>query len=288
VFLEEKEVLVQGITGREGSFHTKLMLGYGTRIVAGVTPGKSGMNVEGVPVYNTVKEAILEHPNIGYSVSFVPPAHSYDSTLEALDAGISMIVVITEGIPIKDTLWLVNYAKTSGCQILGPNCPGVIIPQKFKLGIIPGNVFMTGNIGLISRSGTLTYEVGNELAIRGLGVSAALGVGGDAIVGTSILEVAKRFESDPGTVAIVVLGELGGNMEEDLASAIAMGTITKPVVSYIAGLTAPPGKRMGHAGAIISGGSGTAQEKLEKLKKAGAITARSPKQIPELLSNLLL
>ena len=283
MMLEEHSVLVQGITGREGSFHTRQMLDYGTRVAAGVTPGKGGLSIEGVPVYDTVRHAIREQPGIGFSVVFVPPEHSFDAILESIDAEIPWIVAITEGIPIKDTLWLVNYATLKGSHILGPNCPGIIVPGKYKVGIMPSNAFTKGKIGLISRSGTLTYEVANAIKAEGLGVSAAFGAGGDAIVGTSMLEIARMFESDPGTDSMVVLGEVGGAMEETLASAMHAGIITKPVVAYIAGLTAPPGKRMGHAGAIMSAGSGSPKIKLEKLKDAGATITSSPLQIPKIL-----
>ncbi len=284
---EDTPVLVQGITGREGSFHTRLMKNYGTKIVAGVTPNKGGTSIEGVSVYNSVREALLNHQSIKFSVIFVPPIHCLNAILEAIEANIPWIVVITEGIPVRDALWLVNYAQYRNCQIIGPNTPGLIVPGRVKIGIIPSNAFVPGKIGLISRSGTLTYEVGNALKATGLGVSTAIGLGGDPILGTTLLDMARMLEVDPNTKAIVVLGEIGGNMEQELASAISEGTITKPTVAYIAGITAPQGKRMGHAGAILSASTGSALEKLRRLKAAGSHIVETPWQIPDAVKNLL-
>lgn len=280
-------VLVQGITGREGSFQTRLMKEYGTKVVAGVTPGKGGSSVEGVPVYDTVKNALHELPSIMISVIFVPPQNCRSAVLEALDAGIPWVIVITEGMPIKDTLWLVNFSRCKESHIIGPNCPGIIAPGISKVGIMPGNAFAPGAVGLISRSGTLTYEVGNAIKSAGMGVSTAVGIGGDPVVGTTMLEIAEMFESDDSTRAIVVLGEIGGIMEEDLATAMASGIIRKPVVSFIAGVTAPPGKRMGHAGAILQAGGGTAKDKLDRLSSVGAHVATTPWEIPRVLGALL-
>lgn len=280
---ENTSVLVQGITGREGSFHTRLMKEYGTKILAGVTPGKGGASVEGIPVYNTVREALSDHPGIKFSVVFVPTTHCFNAVLEAIEAEIPWIVVVTEGIPVKDTLWLVNYAQYKGCRIIGPNGPGLIVPGRSKIGIMPDTAFSQGKVGLISRSGTLTYEVGNALKVKGLGVSTAVGVGGDAVVGTTMLDVAKMLEADATTEVIVVLGEIGGDMEEEFASAISSGTITKPTVAFIAGVTAPPGKRMGHAGAILSEGRGSASDKLTRLKAAGAHVVDTPWKIPDIV-----
>ena len=284
---ENTPVLVQGITGREGSFHTRLMKEYGTRILAGVTPGRGGASVEGTPVYNTVREALSDHPGIKFSVVFVPPEHCFNAVLEVIEAEIPWIVVITEGVPVKDALWLVNYAQYRWCHIIGPNGPGLIIPGRSKIGIMPGTAFSQGRIGLISRSGTLTYEVGNALKVKELGVSTAVGVGGDAVVGTTMLDIARMLEADAMTEVIVALGEIGGNMEEELASAMSSGTITKPTVAFIAGVTAPPGKRMGHAGAILSATSGSASDKLARLKAAGAHVVDTPWKILDVVKKLL-
>jgi len=284
---ENTPVLVQGITGREGSFHTRLMKEYGTRILAGVTPGRGGASVEGTPVYNTVREALSDHPGIKFSVVFVPPEHCFNAVLEVIEAEIPWIVVITEGVPVKDALWLVNYAQYRGCHIIGTNGPGLIITGRSKIGIMPGTAFSQGRIGLISRSGTLTYEVGNALKVKELGVSTAVGVGGDAVVGTTMLDIARMLEADAMTEVIVALGEIGGNMEEELASAMSSGTITKPTVAFIAGVTAPPGKRMGHAGAILSATSGSASDKLARLKAAGAHVVDTPWKILDVVKKLL-
>jgi len=281
-------LLVQGITGKEGSFQAKLMKSYGTNILAGVTPGKKGTFVEGIPVYNSIKSAMSEHPTIKASIVFVPPLFCFDAVLEAIVAGLEWIFVITEGIPVKDMLWLYHYSRYEGSSIVGPNSPGLIVPGISKVGIIPGNAFVPGDIGVISRSGTLTYEVGNAMKNQGLGVSAAVGIGGDPIVGTTILDMARLFEADYRTKAIVLLGEIGGNMEEEFASGIETGAITKPVVAYIAGVVAPPGKKMGHAGAILEQGDSTAIEKLSRLDAAGANIVATPWEIPNKLKKLNL
>ncbi len=280
---ENSHIMVQGITGREGAFHTKQMLDYGTKIVAGVTPGKGGASVEHIPVYNSVREAVAKHPQIGCSIMFVPPASAFDAALESIDAGIGWTTIITEGIPVRDSMWLINYAKSKDCRVLGPNCPGLIIPGKAKAGIMPGIAFSPGRIGLVSRSGTLTYEVSFAIKKSGMGISRAIGIGGDPIIGTSMLEMVRLFESDPKTDAIVVLGEIGGSMEEDVAAAIAARQIRKPVIAYIAGIAAPQGKRMGHAGAILTGGHGSAKDKLDSLHSAGAKIAESTDDIPHLI-----
>ncbi len=275
--------LVQGITGRYGSFHTKLMLEYGTRIVAGVTPGKGGENVHGVPVYDSVEEAVREHPEINSSIIFVPAPSAADAIIEAVDAGIKLIVVITEGIPIHDSLRAINYARSRGVRVIGPNCPGVITPGQAKLGIMPHQYFKPGRVGIVSRSGTLTYEVAAMLSERGIGQSTVIGVGGDPIIGTDLVEAVKLFNNDPDTDLVVVIGEIGGDQEERLAEAYKRGEIEKPLVAYVAGRNAPPGKRMGHAGAIVMGSSGTAEEKARVLQEAGIPVARIPTEVPDLV-----
>ena len=280
-------VLVQGITGREGSFHTKLMLEYGTKIVAGVTPGKGGLKVHGVPVYNSVEDALREHPEINSSIVFVPAPFALDAIYEAIDYGIELIVVITEHIPLHDELKLIHYAKKHRVTVVGPNTPGVISPGICKIGIMPATAFKKGNVGIISRSGTLTYEVANSLVKAGFGQSTAIGIGGDPITGLTLLEAAMLFEEDKDTKAIVVIGEIGGVMEEQLAEAYAKGKITKPIVAYVAGKHAVPGKRMGHAGAIIMMGIGTYESKINAFKKAGILVARTPYEIPSLLSKVV-
>lgn len=280
-------VLVQGITGREGSFHTKLMLEYGTKIVAGVTPGKGGLKVHGVPVYDSVEEAIARHPEINTSIIFVPAPYASDAVYEAIDAGIRLIVVITEHIPIHDTMKFVNYAKMKGSIIVGPNTPGVITPGQAKVGIMPGHMFTPGSIGIVSRSGTLTYEIAYELTKAGFGQSTCVGIGGDPITGLSFIDVAEMFREDDQTKALVIVGEIGGDLEERFADYVVREGYEKPIVAYIAGKTAPPGRRMGHAGAIISRGRGTAQSKIEALQSAGIPVAEKPSDIPRLLAKAL-
>ncbi len=284
---EKTRVIVQGITGREGSFHTGLMLKYGTKIVAGVTPGKGGQQVHGVPVYDTMEEAVAEHPEANTSIIFVPARFAPDAVYEAIDAGMKLVVVITEHIPVHDTLRFVNYAKSKGTVIIGPNCPGIISPGKTKVGIMPGHIFKPGRIGIVSRSGTLTYEIAYALTLAGYGQSTAIGVGGDPVVGLNFIEAAKLFEEDPDTEALVVIGEIGGDMEERLAAMVKRGEFTKPVVAYVAGRTAPPGKRMGHAGAIISMGTGRAEDKVQAFREAGVPVADTPVEVASLVKKVL-
>ena len=284
---ENARVIVQGITGREGSFHTKLMLEYGTKIVAGVTPGKGGQEVHGVPVYDTMAEAVEAHPEANTSIIFVPARFAPDAVYEAVDAGMKLVVVITEHIPVHETLKFVNYAKQKGTVIIGPNCPGIISPGKAKVGIMPGNIFTPGPVGIVSRSGTLTYEISYALTKEGIGQSTVIGIGGDPVVGLSFTEAMEYFEKDPETKALVLIGEIGGDMEERAAKMIKEGRFTKPVVAFIAGRTAPPGKRMGHAGAIIMMGTGTYEGKVKALEDAGVRVARTPFEIPSLIKEVI-
>ncbi|MEM4042215.1 MAG: succinate--CoA ligase subunit alpha [Saccharolobus sp.] len=276
------KVIVQGITGREGSFHTQQMLKYGTKIVAGISPGKGGTQVNGVPVYDTIKEAMKEH-DAEASIIFVPARYAVDAIYEAIDSGIKLIVTITEHIPVLDMARLVKYAKARGSRIIGPNCPGLIVPEEALLGILPARAFKKGNIGIVSRSGTLTYEVSELIKNFGMGQSTVIGIGGDPVVGTSILEVVKMFDEDPNTDKIVVIGEIGGTMEERLAEAYKRGEIKKKVIAYIAGMTAPKEKRMGHAGAVVYMGMGTFESKIKAFKEAGIEVANTPYDIPKLL-----
>jgi len=261
------KLVVQGITGKEGSFHTRQCIEYGTNVVAGVTPGKSGQKMDNVPVFNTVKDAV-ESTGANASMIFVPPPFCADAIMEAADAGVNLIVTITEGIPVFDMVKVKNFLATKNCRLIGPNCPGIITPEECKIGIMPGNIHKKGPIGVISRSGTLTYEVVDQLTELGLGQTTCIGIGGDPINGTNFIDVLEAFQNDPETKGIVMVGEIGGNAEEE-ASEYIKANLTKPVVGFIAGLTAPPGRRMGHAGAIISGSSGTAQAKVESMKKNG-------------------
>ena len=276
-------IVVQGITGREGAFHTKLMLEYGSKITAGVSPGKSGQQIHGVPVYDSIGEALENHSEVNTSIIFVPAQYASDAVYEAIDAGLKLIVVITEGIPVHETLKFVNYAKSRGIHIVGPNCPGVITPGQCKVGILPVRAFTPGSIGIVSRSGTLTYEIAESLTKRGIGQSTVLGIGGDPITGLNFIEVVDMFEADKNTDVIVVIGEIGGDMEERLAKYIVDRQVRKPIVAYIAGRTAPPGKRMGHAGAIISMGAGSAESKIKALREAGVKVAETPGQVAELV-----
>ncbi|HIQ03289.1 MAG TPA: succinate--CoA ligase subunit alpha [Desulfurococcales archaeon] len=280
-------VLVQGITGREGSFHTKMMLEYGTKVIAGVTPGKGGLRVHGVPVYDSVEEALAKHPEINTSIIFVPAPYASDAVYEAIDAGIKLIVVITEHIPVHDAMKFINYARMKGSIIIGPNTPGIISPGEAKVGIMPAHMFTKGPIGVISRSGTLTYEIAYALTKAGFGQSTCVGIGGDPIVGLDFIEVAEMFRSDSETKALVLIGEIGGNLEEVFADYVLKKGYDKPIVAFIAGKTAPPGKRMGHAGAIISMGTGTAQSKIEALTSAGIPVAEKPSDIPKLLARVM-
>lgn len=279
-------VIVQGITGRQGSYHTKLMLEYGTRIVAGVTPGKGGMEVHGVPVYDCVEEA-LEHHEANASIIFVPAAYAAQAALEAIDAGIKLVVIITEHIPVRDTMTIIAHAKRKGATIIGPNTPGVITPQECKLGIMPGRVFKRGVVGVISRSGTLTYEIASALTRAGLGQSTCIGIGGDPVVGLNFVEVLEEFLEDEETKAVALIGEIGGNLEEEAARYIASTGYPKPVVAFVAGRTAPPGRRMGHAGAIIMGRAGTAQSKIEAFREAGVAVAEKPSDVARILTERL-
>jgi succinyl-CoA synthetase alpha subunit len=267
-------VLVQGITGKVGQFHTKNCIEYGTQIVAGVTPGKRGEKVEGVPVFDTVMEAV-EQTGADATMIFVPPAFTADAILEAIDAGLPVVIAITEGVPVLDMVRVYDILKRSNSRLVGPNCPGVITPEECKIGIMPGYIHKKGPVGVMSRSGTLTYEAVWQLTSLGLGQSTCVGLGGDPIVGTSFIDLLKLFQADPATEAIMMMGEIGGTAEEEAAAYIKQH-VTKPVAAFIAGRTAPPGKRMGHAGAIISGGTGTASEKIAALESAGIEVAQSP------------
>ena len=264
---ENTRVVVQGITGREGTFHTKQMLDYGTVVAAGVTPGKGGQRHEGVPVFNTVKQAV-ENESANASCIFVPPAFAADAIMDAASAGLQVIVCITEGIPVLDMVKVAAFLKDKDSVLIGPNCPGIISPGKTKVGIMPGVIHRPGDIGVISRSGTLTYEVVDQLTRAGLGQSTCIGIGGDAIIGTTFIDHLKRFNDDPDTKGVVLIGEIGGTAEEE-AAAYIQKEFNKPVIAFIAGQTAPPGKRMGHAGAIISGGEGKAEDKIMALKDEG-------------------
>lgn len=277
-------VIVQGITGREGSFHTKLMLDYGTRIVAGVTPGKGGTYVHGVPVYDTVEDALREH-EAEASIVFVPAQRAPDAVYEAVDAGIKLVVVVTEHIPIVDSARMIKYAKARGVRIVGPNSPGIIVPEETLIGIMPVRSFRKGRVGIASRSGTLTYEVAE--AVKELGHSTVIGVGGDPIVGTPLDEAALMFENDTETEAIVIIGEIGGTSEERIAEYVLSGKIKKPVVAYIAGRTAPKERRMGHAGAVVYMGQGTFESKMNSFRRANVPVAETPYQVAELLRQLL-
>jgi len=281
---QSTRLLVQGITGRDGSFHTKQMLDYGTKVVAGVTPGKGGTKFGGVPVFNSVSEAV-QKTGANTSVIYVPALYAADAILEATDAGVRLVVCITEGIPTTDMLKVYNYLKHTDTRLVGPNCPGVITPGVAKVGIMPGQIHKRGNIGLVSRSGTLTYEVVWNLTLNGLGQSTCLGIGGDPIIGTNFIDTLRMFQDDKQTEAIVLIGEIGGTDEEEAAKFIKK-YVTKPVVAFIAGRTAPPGKRMGHAGAIISAGTGTAAEKIAAFQKVGVKVASSPAEVAVLIKKL--
>jgi succinyl-CoA synthetase alpha subunit len=279
------KLLVQGLTGREGSFHGLRNRDYGTDLVAGVTPGKGGQDVEGVPVFDTVHEAVAE-TGANIAMVFVPPPFAADAIYESADAGVATIVCITEGIPAHDMLRLFNYLKGTSSRLIGPNCPGVLSPGKANVGIIPAHFFSEGGVGLLSRSGTLTYQIGNELAQLGVGNSTIVGIGGDPIIGSSFIDVISLFEQDDQTELIVMVGEIGGDEEERTAEYIEEH-VSKPVVAYIAGFTAPPGKRMGHAGAIISGSSGTAQAKAEALENHGVRVGRNPTEAARLAAEMV-
>lgn len=279
------KLVVQGITGRDGSFHTGKMKDYGTNIVAGVSPGKGGQEVHGIPVFNTVEDAVLA-TGANASVIFVPAPQAGDAILEAADAGIELVICISEGVPTIDMIKATNYLKKKGVKLIGANCPGLITPEESMIGILPGNIFKKGNIGLMSRSGTLTYLMVSLLTDNGLGQSTCVGIGGDPVAGLYYEDLLQMFEDDPETEAIVLIGEIGGDAEERAAKYIKKH-ITKPVIAFIAGQTAPPGKRMGHAGAIISSGSGTAIEKIQAFEAVGVPVARLPVEIPTLVKQRL-
>jgi succinyl-CoA synthetase alpha subunit len=279
---KDTRLLVQGITGREGLFHTEQMLDYGTQVVAGVTPGKGGEWAAQVPVFDTVKAAV-EATGANCSIIYVPARLAPDAMFEAADAGIPLIVCITEGIPVLDMIKVCSYLNQKGTRLIGPNCPGLLTPGEAKVGIIPGHIGRPGPVGIVARSGTLTYEVIHALSQRGLGQSTCVGIGGDPVKGTNFIDVLTMFNDDPGTEKVVLIGEIGGTDEEQAAEYIA-DHMTKPVAAFIAGQTAPAGKRMGHAGAIIEGGSGLASDKIKALKEAGVRVASHPEQIPDLLS----
>ena len=279
-------MIVQGITGKQGSFHTKLMLEYGTRIVAGVTPGKGGTEIGGVPVYDTVEEAKREHsPNA--SIVFVPAPSAADAAHEALDAGIETVVIVTEHVPVKDAIGIVAHASEVQAMVVGPNTPGIITPGKCKLGIMPSHVFAEGIVGVVSRSGTLTYEIAAGLTGAGFGQSTCLGVGGDPVIGIGFVEALELFEADVQTEAVALIGEIGGNLEELAAEHVERTGFSKPVVAYVAGRSAPAGKRMGHAGAIIMGKAGTAESKIEAFRSAGVDVAEKPSDVAALLRGVL-
>ena len=282
---KQTRLIVQGFTGSEGTFHAEQMIAYGTPVVGGVTPGKGGQKHLNLPVFNTVKEAV-ESEGANTSVIFVPPAFAADAITEAAFAGIEVIICITEGIPVNDMIVAKQIVKSHGATLIGPNCPGVITPGEAKIGIMPGTIFTPGTVGVISRSGTLTYEAVDQLSKIGLGQSTAIGIGGDPVIGTTHLDVVKLFQDDPGTESIVLIGEIGGSAEEE-AAAYIKEHVNKPVVAFIAGSTAPPGRRMGHAGAIISGGKGTAQEKKKALSEAGITVVESPAEIGVTLKSIL-
>ena len=283
---KDTKLCVSGITGREGTFHTLNNRNYGTNVVAGVTPGKQGQDVEGIPVFNTFAKAVQD-TGANTAMVFVPPRFAADSILEAADAGIKTIIAITEGIPAHDELRVFNYIKNlEGVRLIGPNCPGVLSPGKANVGIIPASFFKEGNVGVVSRSGTLTYQIGNELAQQGFGNSTIVGIGGDPVPGSSFIDIIALFEADPETELIVMSGEIGGSAEEEAAEYISQN-VSKPVVGYIAGFTAPPGKTMGHAGAIVSGSKGTAVAKAEALEGKGVRVGRTPTQVAEIAVEIL-
>ena len=279
---KRSRVVVQGITGHQGQFHARAMLDFGTKVVAGTSPGKGGTKVEGVPVFDSVQEAVsMKRANA--SIIFVPAPYTKDAAIEAMEAGLKLVVIITERIPFHDTLEFIPYARTKGAVVIGPNCPGIITPGESKMGIMPSHIFRAGDCGVISRSGTLTYEIVNAMTPAGVGQSTCIGIGGDPIIGTNTLEALELFQADRRTKRIVVVGEIGGTAEEE-AAAYIQKHVTKPVVAYIAGRTAPPGKRMGHAGAIIQGNMGTAESKVKAFNDAGVSVAEYPVGIADLLA----
>ena len=278
-------LVVQGITGREGAFHTGRMLESGTNVVAGVTPGKGGQQHDGVPIFNTVREA-AEEAGANASVIFVPPPFAADAIFESLDSGMSTVCCITEGIPVHDMMRVADFIGTKDATLIGPNCPGVLSPGKANVSIMPRDIFSPGRVGVVSRSGTLTYQIVNELTQRGIGQSTAVGIGGDPIIGTNFIEILGKFEEDPETECVVMIGEIGGNAEQ-LAAEYVRSEMNTPVVAYIAGFTAPEGKTMGHAGAIVSGGESTAEAKSEALRQAGIRAATNPSEVAELVAEAL-
>ncbi len=282
---KNSKVIVQGFTGKEGTFHSEKCIEYGTNIVGGVTPGKGGETHLGKPVFNTVREAVFK-TKADTSVIFVPPAFAADAVMEAADAEIKVIICITEGIPVNDMMIAKKFVDSKNAKLIGPNCPGIISAEEAKIGIMPGFVFKKGNIGVISKSGTLTYEAANQVVQAGFGITTAIGIGGDPIIGTTFIDLFKLFEQDEETDAIVMIGEIGGDLEIQAAKYIKK-YISKPVVAFIAGQTAPKGKRMGHAGAIIAGGKGTAQEKIKALKDAGVEVAQTPAKIGETIAKIM-
>lgn len=282
---KETKVITQGITGATGLFHTKACLEYGTKMVAGVTPGKGGTEVEGIPVFDTVEQA-KNATGATVSVIYVPPAFAADAIMEAVDAELDLVICITEGIPVLDMVKVKRYMEGKKTRLIGPNCPGVITPEECKIGIMPGYIHKKGHVGVVSRSGTLTYEAVHQLTTRGIGQSTAVGIGGDPVNGTNFIDVLKMFNEDPDTYAVIMIGEIGGTAEEEAAEWIK-ANMKKPVVGFIGGQTAPPGKRMGHAGAIISGGKGDAASKIAKLEECGVKVARTPAVIGETLISVL-
>lgn len=282
---QNTRLLVQGITGREGTFHTQQMKAYGTNVVAGVTPGRGGLTHEGVPVFNTVAEAVRQ-TGANASVIYVPAAFAADAIMEAADAGIPLVVCITEGIPVLDMVRVMAFLKDRSTRLIGPNCPGVISPGKCKVGIMPGQIHREGGVGVVSRSGTLTYEAVWQITEMGLGQSTCIGIGGDPIVGTNFVDALKLFEQDDQTEAVVIIGEIGGTAEEEAAQFVKEH-MSKPVIGFVAGRTAPPGRRMGHAGAIISGGRGTAAEKFAAMREAGIHVVESPAEIGKTVAAVL-
>jgi succinyl-CoA synthetase alpha subunit len=282
---QNTRVVVQGITGRDGSFHARAMKAYGTHVVAGTTPGKGGQSLDDIPIYNTVREAV-EKRGVNTSVIYVPPAAAPDAILEAANAGIALVIAVTEGIPTLDMVPVVRELRRLRVRLIGPNCPGLISPGKCKVGIMPAEIHVPGPVGVVSRSGTLTYEMVHQLTMNGIGQSTCIGIGGDPIIGTTFMDVLPLFQSDPETRAVVMIGEIGGTAEEEAAHYVAT-RMTKPVIGFIAGQTAPPGKRMGHAGAIIAGGKGTAAEKMRALGEAGIPVAMIPSEVGPLVKKAL-